>query len=132
MRFDQGKRIADRDQCRCASSVPSTAAADRGRLDPRVNPTDAHTDIEAVRGDERIIGEAKGRTSDRGTDADTAYRQLLRKMTTTDSPRTRYALIVPSSSVPAAQRVPVKIRRMLNLDVFEVTDDNAVRLLIES
>jgi len=50
----------------------------------------------------------------------------------TDSPRTRYALIVPSSSVPAAQRVPVKIRRMLNLDVFEVTDDNAVRLLIES
>lgn len=40
-----------------------------------VVPTDAHTDIEAVRGDERIIGEAKGHTTDKGTDADTGYSQ---------------------------------------------------------
>ncbi|MFE1230235.1 hypothetical protein [Streptomyces sp. NPDC058745] len=90
-----------------------------------VDPTDRWTDLEAVRGEERLICEAKGRTSDKGTDADIAYGQMLRRMTSQD-PHTRYALIVPSSSIKAAARVPAHIRQLLRIDVYEVTDDNRV------
>ncbi|MFD9203692.1 hypothetical protein ACFWDP_36165 [Streptomyces anthocyanicus] len=93
-----------------------------------VDPTDRWTDLEAVRGDERLVCEAKGRTSDPGIDADTAYGQLLRRMTSQD-PRTRYALVVPSSSVKAAERVPLHVRQLLRIDVYEVTDDGRVRRL---
>ncbi|MER5597696.1 hypothetical protein [Streptomyces sp. NPDC002265] len=93
-----------------------------------IDPTDRWTDLEAVRGDERLICEAKGRTSDRGIDADIAYGQLLRRMTSQEL-KIRYALVVPSSSVKAAERVPGHIRRMLRVDVYEVTDDNLVRRL---
>ncbi|MFG2960402.1 hypothetical protein ACGF5O_42620 [Streptomyces sp. NPDC048291] len=91
-----------------------------------VDPTDRWTDLEAVRGDERLICEAKGRTSEKGVDADIAYGQLLRRMTSQE-PRIRYALVVPSSSVEAVERVPAQVRRLLRVDVYEVTDDNAVR-----
>ncbi|MFD0306978.1 hypothetical protein [Streptomyces sp. NPDC127119] len=93
-----------------------------------VDPTDRWTDLEAVRDEERLICEAKGRTSDPGIDADIAYGQLLRRMTSQD-PRTRYALVVPSSSVRAAERVPVHVRQLLRIDVYEVTDNGQVRRL---
>ncbi|MEV8588955.1 hypothetical protein AB0424_18690 [Streptomyces sp. NPDC051180] len=93
-----------------------------------VDPTDRWTDLEAVRGEQRLICEAKGRTSEKGIDADTGYGQLLRRMTIQD-PATRYALVVPSSSVKAATRVPVHVRQLLRVDVYEVTDDNRVRQL---
>ncbi|MFD3504598.1 hypothetical protein ACFWWT_42975 [Streptomyces sp. NPDC058676] len=93
-----------------------------------VDPTDRWTDLEAVRGTERLICEAKGRTREMGIDADIAYGQLLRRMTS-EAPQIRYALIVPSSSVKAAERVPVHVRRLLRIDVYEVTDDDAVRQL---
>ncbi|MFF0205826.1 hypothetical protein [Streptomyces sp. NPDC005017] len=91
-----------------------------------VTPTNRWTDLEAVRGNDRLICEAKGRTSEKGIDADTAYGQLLRRMTSED-PGTRYALIVPTSSVKAVERVPERIRRLLRIDVYEVTDENEVR-----
>jgi hypothetical protein len=93
-----------------------------------VTPTDRWTDIEAVRGGERLICEAKGRTSEKGIDADIAYGQLLRRMTG-DTPEVRYALVVPSSSVKAAERVPARVRRLLRIDLYEVTDDNQIRQL---
>ncbi|MFG3271456.1 hypothetical protein [Streptomyces luteogriseus] len=93
-----------------------------------VEPTDRWTDLEAVRGEERLICEAKGRTDDKGVDADIAYGQLLRRMTSR-VPRTRYALVVPSSSVKAVERVPAHVRELLRIDVYEVTDDNGVRRL---
>lgn len=93
-----------------------------------VEPTDRWTDLEAVRGDERLICEAKGRTSEKGIDADIAYGQLLRRMSSQDS-GTRYALVVRTSSVKAAERVPVHVRRLLRIDVYEVTDDDRVRQL---
>ncbi|MDX3585579.1 hypothetical protein [Streptomyces europaeiscabiei] len=93
-----------------------------------VTPTDRWTDIEAVRGNERLICEAKGRTSEKSIDADIAYGQLLRRMTG-DMPDTRYALVVPSSSVKAAERVPAHVRGLLKIDVYEVTDDDQVRHL---
>ncbi|MEU7606506.1 hypothetical protein [Streptomyces sp. NPDC041003] len=81
-----------------------------------VDPTDRWTDLEAVRGGERLICEAKGRTSEKGIDADIAYGQLLRRMTSQD-PHTRYALVVPSSSIKAAARVPARVRQLLRIDV---------------
>ncbi|MEV6480917.1 hypothetical protein [Streptomyces sp. NPDC051576] len=93
-----------------------------------VDPTDRWTDLEAVRGDERLICEVKGRTSEKGIDADIAYGQLLRRMTSQE-PRTRYALVVPSSSVKAVERVPTHVRRLLRIDVYEVTDHDVVRRL---
>ncbi|WP_406175884.1 hypothetical protein [Streptomyces sp. NBC_00996] len=93
-----------------------------------VTPTDRWTDIEAVRGSQRLICEAKGRTGEKGIDADIAYGQLLRRMTS-ESPDIRYALVVPSSSVKAVERVPLHVRRLLRIDVYEVSDDNHVRQL---
>ncbi|MFD9441539.1 hypothetical protein ACFWBR_06410 [Streptomyces sp. NPDC060006] len=90
-----------------------------------VEPTDRWTDLEAVRGAERLICEAKGRTSEKGIDADIAYGQLLRRMTS-EAPHVRYALVVPSSSVKAVARVPAHVRRLLRIDAYEVTDDGAV------
>jgi hypothetical protein len=90
-----------------------------------VEPTDRWTDLEAVRGQERLICEAKGRTSEKGIDADIAYGQLLRRMTSQD-PHIRYALVVPSASVKAAARVPVHVRELLRIDAYEVTDDGKV------
>ena len=95
-----------------------------------VVPTDRWTDLEAVRGAERLICEAKGHTSDKGTDADIAYGQLLRRMTLRDR-HTRYALAVPTSSLEAAARVPAHVRRLLRVDVYEVTDDDQVRRLAD-
>ncbi|WP_406858752.1 hypothetical protein ABZO31_00185 [Streptomyces sp. HUAS MG47] len=95
-----------------------------------VDPTDRWTDLEAVRGEERLICEAKGRTSEKSIDADIAYGQLLRRMTSQD-PHTRYALVVPSSSIKAAARVPAHVRQLLRIDVYEVTDDNRVCRLID-
>ncbi|MFF4307810.1 hypothetical protein [Streptomyces sp. NPDC001601] len=92
-----------------------------------VAPTDRHTDIEAVRGAERLVGEAKGRTGEPGTDADIAYGQLLRRMTD-PSPDTCYALVVPSSSVSHALRVPPPVRSQLRISIYEVTDDGSVRM----
>ena len=91
-----------------------------------VAPTDPWTDIEAIRGDERLIGEAKGRTTGRGLDADTLYGQLLRRMTFTE-PTVRYAAIVPTSSIWHIERVPASVRQLLRIDVYEVTDDDQVR-----
>ncbi|MFF9094587.1 hypothetical protein ACF1AY_09055 [Streptomyces sp. NPDC014776] len=93
-------------------------------------PTDRWTDLEAVRGEQRLICEAKGRTRETGIDVDIAYGQLLRRMTRWE-PGTRYALVVPSSAVKAAQRVPVAVRRQLRLDVYEVTDDGRVHHVLE-
>lgn len=93
-----------------------------------VEPTDRWTDLEAVRGEERLICEAKGRTQEKGIDADIAYGQLLRRMAGRDA-RIRYALVVPSSSVKAVERVPAHVRALLRIDVYEVTDDNGVRPL---
>jgi hypothetical protein len=93
-----------------------------------VDPTDRWTDLEAVRGNERLICEAKGRTSEKGIDADIAYGQLLRRMTSQET-QIRYALVVPSSSVKAVERVPAHVRELLRIDVYEVTDDDVVRQL---
>jgi hypothetical protein len=90
-----------------------------------VRPADKWTDIEAVRGDQRLIGEAKGHTASKGLDVDTGYGRLLRRMTD-DAPGIRYALIVPTAVLSEAERVPAHVRRRLGIDLYEVTDTGAV------
>ncbi|MEU1691265.1 hypothetical protein [Streptomyces hirsutus] len=71
----------------------------------------------------------RGRSNEgRVIDADIAYGQLLRRMTSQDA-RTRYAFVVPSSSVNAVERVPAHVRALLRIDVYEVTDEGGVRPL---
>ncbi|MEU1536227.1 hypothetical protein [Streptomyces fagopyri] len=91
-----------------------------------VPPTDEHTDIEAVRGDERLIGEIKGKNKEKGAAVDIGYGQLLRRMTS-ESPSIRYALAVPPSLVWHAHRVPAHIRRLLRIELYEVAHDGQVR-----
>ena len=81
-------------------------------------------DVIARRGDEIIIGEAKGVTSSSGLDIDTMYGQLLRRMTGEEM--TRYAVIVPEKLIPSASRVPDEIRRLLRIDLYGVDVDDAV------
>lgn len=82
-------------------------------------------DVFATRGDERLYVEAKGKTSSPGLDVDTMYGQLLRRMIDPDD-QARYAVVVPSSALAAAQRVPRWVRERLRLDVYRVDDDGQV------
>lgn len=75
-------------------------------------------DVAAVRGDERLYAKAKGRTAAIGTDVDTLYGQLLRRMPDED-PAARYAVVVPTVALKAALRVPAWVRDRLRLDVYE-------------
>ncbi|MFJ2262549.1 hypothetical protein ACIOKD_30275 [Streptomyces sp. NPDC087844] len=71
-----------------------------------VDPTDRWTDLEAVRDEERLVCEAKGRSIEKGIDTDISYGQLLRRMTSQD-PRTRYAhLRSATGGSPAPAHVP--------------------------
>lgn len=74
-------------------------------------------DVLATRSDERLYAEAKGKTSSPGLDVDTMYGQLLRRMIDLDD-QARYAVVVPSSALTAAQRVPEWVRERLRLDVY--------------
>ncbi|MFI0408300.1 hypothetical protein [Actinomadura sp. 3N508] len=72
-----------------------------------------------------MIREAKGTTSAPGLDCDTAYGQLLRRMTSPDA-GVQYAVVVPSSALKAALRVPRRVRDLLQVTVYEVCDDFTV------
>lgn len=81
-------------------------------------------DVVAERGSERLVAEAKGKTSESGLDVDTLYGQLLRRMA--PSAETRYAVVVPETLVPVAERVPFFIRRLLDVAVYGVSANGEV------
>jgi hypothetical protein len=83
-------------------------------------------DVVAERDGHVIYAEAKGRTKAIGLDVDTLYGQLLRRMPIADESISRFAVVVPSAAVAAATRVPPRVREMLRVDVYEVTDDDQV------
>ena len=82
-------------------------------------------DVYAERGDERLYAEAKGRTTSPGLDVDTLYGQLLRRMKD-PKPGARYSVVVPTSALNAALRVPDWVRGCLSIDVYEVDDAGGV------
>jgi hypothetical protein len=83
-------------------------------------------DVTATRGARTLLAEAKGSTAAMGLDVDTAYGQLLRRMT--DNPSTAYAIVVPSAATRAALRVPDHVLTTLRLSVFSVAKDGTVQL----
>lgn len=84
-------------------------------------------DVYGERGHERLYAEAKGRTTSPGLDVDTLYGQLLRRMKDPE-PGARYGVVVPTSALNAALRVPGWVRDRLSVDVYEVDDDGGVHL----
>lgn len=100
---------------------------DRGWQVTTANPN--YTDVVAKRGAELLIAEVKGHTSSVGTDVDTLYGQLLRRMLPSLQEHTRFAVVVPESMAQAAMRVPEHVRTSLDVDVYLVSDFGVVRLL---
>jgi hypothetical protein len=86
-----------------------------------------HADVVAHRGAEYLVAEVKGTTDDAGTDVDTGYGQLLRRMG--DRPEgTRFAIVVPESARRVALRVPEEIRWKFAIDVWVVSELGVVEL----
>jgi hypothetical protein len=87
-----------------------------------------YTDVIARRGTERIVAEVKGHTSSPGLDVDTAYGQLLRRMTPdlVDA-GTVFALVVPETLAPKVERVDAAVRRRLGIELYLVSDLGGVR-----
>lgn len=87
-----------------------------------------YADVVATRAGRTLYAEAKGRTSEAGTDADTLYGQLLRRMGPEDDPSATYAVVVPGTALSAAQRVPAWVRARLRIDLYVVDEGGKVTL----
>lgn len=78
--------------------------------------------------------EAKGRTRSAGTDVDTAFGQLLRRMPADEDLSLWFGLAVRDEprSVQAAQRVASRVLGLLRITMFAVAEDGTVRVLGDS
>lgn len=83
-------------------------------------------DLVGQRGGERLYVEAKGRTEAIGTDVDTMYGQILRRMPLAEDSAARFAVVVPTRAETAALRVPARVRHLLGVEVFVVDDSGTV------
>src|SRR3954447_1489684 len=93
----------------------------------------AFVDVVAHRGDETIYAEVKGRTKSRpGAGLDTLYGQLLRRMPEVGDPNTRFAVVIPTGAEAAAIRVPRRVRDLLRIDIYAVSDEGQVEKLSDS
>lgn len=88
-----------------------------------------YVDVLAVRANERLYAEVKGRTSSPGLDVDTLYGQLLRRMPDELPSETRFAVVVPEETARAALRVPARVRSLLRIDLYAVSAEGQVRLV---
>jgi len=91
-------------------------------------------DVVAHRGNETIYAEVKGRTNSRpGAGLDTLYGQLLKRMPAEEvgDPNTRFAVVIPTGAEAAALRVPRRVRDVLRIDVYAVSDDGQVERLAD-
>ncbi len=94
----------------------------QGRLVGR--PRGGLLDLHAEHPDGRLMYvEAKGHTT--SPDVDTVYGQLLRRMKSEEA-HARYAVVVPTSVLKAAQRVPPTVRETLRIDLFTVDEAGLV------
>lgn len=92
-------------------------------------------DVVAHRGDETIYAEVKGRTKSRpGAGLDTLYGQLLRRMPAEEvgDSNTRFAVVIPTGAEAAALRVSKRVRDLLRIDIYMVSDDGQVEQLSDS
>jgi hypothetical protein len=68
-----------------------------------------------------------------GAGLDTLYGQLLRRMPAEEvgDPNTRFAVVVPTGAEAAALRVSRRVRDLLRIDVYAVSDDRQVEKLAD-
>ena len=120
-------------RCRCHASfveagkeaaVVAAFVAWLRRVGWKVETEVDFADVVAQRGDERLIAEAKGTTTEHGTDVDTMYGQVLRRMDA--SANATYAVVVPGQLADKALRVSEDVRSALGLGVFSVAMDDSV------
>lgn len=93
-----------------------------------------HVDVVARRGKEVLFAEVKGNTKSRpGAGVDSMYGQLLRRMAgeATEERDRSYAVVVPTKSVAAALRVRRRVRDLLGIAVYTVSDDGHVELVTD-
>ena len=91
-------------------------------------------DVVAHRGNETIYAEVKGRTNNRpGAGLDTLYGQLLRRMPAEEvgDPNTRFAGRDPDRCGSGRPPVPRRVRDVLRIDVYAVSDDGQVDRLAD-
>jgi hypothetical protein len=91
-------------------------------------------DVVARRGNETIYAEVKGRTKSRpGAGLDALYGQLLRRMPAEEvgNANTRFAVVIPTGAEAAARRVSKRVRDVLRIDVYAVSDDGQVERLTD-
>lgn len=86
----------------------------------------AFCDVRATRGSELMFAEAKGRTAAPGLDIDTLYGQLLRRVPADAVGVAQFAVVVPSTALSAALRVPLSVREALGIDVYTVDESGRV------
>ncbi|MGC1207011.1 MAG: hypothetical protein WA880_03535 [Ornithinimicrobium sp.] len=85
-------------------------------------------DVVGRRGGEVLYAEAKGRTAAMGLDVDTLYGQLLRRMPNDRAADVRFAVVVPEEARAKATRVPERVRKLLNIDIYLVDQDGGVSI----
>ena len=85
-------------------------------------------DLVAERPGQKLMVEAKGRTAAPGLDVDTMYGQILRRMPIgADDDSIRFAVVVPAGAAErAALRVSPRVRELLRITVYSVTDTDRV------
>jgi hypothetical protein len=87
-----------------------------------------YVDVVAKRSGDYVYAEAKGKSAGpERRSMDVLYGQLLRRMTHGEAESVRYAAVVPDTSLKAALEVPERIRKLLQIDVFVVDENGAVR-----
>jgi hypothetical protein len=82
-------------------------------------------DVDATRGDERLVAEAKGTTAAPGLDVDTMFGQVLRRLSATGT-GVRWAVVVPDHLVSKVLRVPTAVLSTLAIEVYPVSDEGVV------
>lgn len=87
----------------------------------------AFVDVVGDRAGHRVYAEAKGRTAATGLDIDTLYGQLLRRMPANQVGEAVFAVVVPDTAVKAAERVPIRVRELLGIEVYGVDADGIIR-----
>ena len=86
-----------------------------------------HVDVVGTRGEQHLYAEAKGRTAAMGLDINTLYGQLLRRMPVEEPANTSYAVVVPDAALKLALDVPERIRQLLGIHVYGVSETGDVR-----
>jgi hypothetical protein len=111
------------DEARIVDAFATYLESDGWTVEREVN----FCDLVADRDGARLYVEAKGRTSAPGLDVDTMYGQLLRRMPLDEDTTTRFAVVVPDIALPAATRVPKRVRELLRVDLYAVDDAGRIR-----